>query len=529
MPRVLICDPVAAEGVQLLEDVADVDQKHGLKEEELVQIIGQYDAAVVRSQTKFTRPVIEAATKLQIIGRAGVGVDNIDVAAATERGIIVVNSPGGNTVAVAELTMGMLLALERHIAAATRSVSDGEWKRSHFMGHQLWGKTLGVIGVGRIGVEVIKRAQVFGMKVLGFDPFLTTARATQLNIEAVSIEEILTRADAITLHVPLTKETKNLINAESIATMKDGALVVNCSRGGIIDEDALYNALKSGKLGGAGLDVYQTEPPSESPLRELQNVVLTPHIGASTEEAQTEVAVDVSRQIVEVLRGRPPKAAVNMPALPPETREFIAPYLPLMEKLGRLQAHVSEGRVETVELCYCGELSEYDVSTLTRVFLKGLLQPSFDHVVSYVNAPTLAAERGVVITETKRQNPHGYANLVETRVVRDDNGRQRVRQIDGTLFNTEPFIVGIQGLRIDVHPSGHLLVIFNTDKPGMIGTVGALLGAAGINISGMHVGRKEVGERAVMVVSVEKSVPPEVLEELMKHPDLFGARQVDLT
>jgi D-3-phosphoglycerate dehydrogenase len=530
MPKVLICDPIAESGVEILQHAATVEIKTGLKENELIDIAPEFDAFMVRSQTKITRAILEAATKLQIVGRAGVGVDNIDVGAATERGVIVVNSPGGNTVAVAELTFAMMLSLVRRLIPAHESMMRGEWKRSSFMGNQIWGKTLGVIGVGRIGVEVIRRAQSFDMKVMGYDPFLTSARASQLGIEVAEVDEILKRADFITVHTPLTKETKGLIDAAAIATMKDGAILMNCSRGGIIDEKALYEALKSGKLGGAGLDVFENEPPKESPLLTLDNVVLTPHLGASTEEAQVDVAVDVAEQIVEVLHGRPPQSAVNLPPIPPEVREFLAPFLPLVEKLGRMQAQLSDGRIESVELSYCGELNDYEVGPLTRVFLKGLLQPSFDQAVTYVNAPTLAEARGVSITETKCAKTKGYANLIEARVTFNDDGRARVRQIDGTIFNgRDPHIVGIQGLRVDVVPEGHLLVIPNTDKPGMIGVVGTILGKAGVNIMAMHVGRKNFGERAVQVLTVQHPVPEETIEELNAQPDLFGARQVDLT
>lgn len=360
MPEVLVCDPIAEDGIAILQRAANVTVQTGLKEAQLIEIVSQFDALMVRSQTKITRSVLEAATKLQIVGRAGVGVDNIDVPAATERGVIVVNSPAGNTVAVAELTLGMMLSLVRHIQPAVASMKRAEWKRSAFMGSQLYGKTLGVIGTGKIGTEVIKRAQSFGMNVLGYDPFLTTARAAQLDIEAVSIEEILKRAEFVTLHTPLTKETKHLINAERIATMRDGAFIINCSRGGIIDEAALFDALQSGKLGGAGLDVFEVEPPGNSPLTTLDNVILTPHLGASTEEAQVEVALDVARQISDVFAGRPPQSAVNLPPLPPETREFLAPFLPLVEKLGRVQSQIADGRIESVSISYHGELSEYD-------------------------------------------------------------------------------------------------------------------------------------------------------------------------
>ena len=528
MPAVLVCDPIAEDGLEILRRGADVTVKTGLKEDELCEEVGKYDALMVRSQTKITARVLAAAEKLQIVGRAGVGVDNIDVEAATERGVIVVNSPAGNTVAVAELTLGMMLALVRRLVPAHNTVSEGEWKRSAFMGSELYGKTLGVIGTGKIGSEVVKRAQSFGMHVLGYDPFLSSARAAQMGIEASSMDDILARADFVSLHVPLTKETRHMINATKLALMKPTAILVNCARGGIIDESALYDALKNEKLGGAGLDVYETEPPTDSPLRELPNVILTPHLGASTREAQSEVALDVARQIVDVLAGRPPQSAVNLPPLPPETREFIAPFLPLMEKLGRTQAQIADGRIERVELEYCGELSDYDASALTRVFLKGLLQPSFEQVVSYVNAPMLAESRGVAVREIKCDQSEDYANLIVASVTRNDDGRERMRRIEGTVFGGAPHIVSIQDLRVDVVPVGTLLVIPNTDKPGMIGRVGTILGDAGINIVGMQVGIKAVGERAVMVISLENPVPQSVLETLNAQSDLFGARQIDL-
>lgn len=529
MPEILICDPVAGEGLDILRRAGNVVVETGLSEEQLLQRAPRFDAIMVRSQTKITRAVLEAADRLQIVGRAGVGVDNIDVEAATERGVIVVNSPAGNTVAVAELVLGMMLSLVRRLVPAHQSVAAGEWKRSAFMGSQLYNKTLGVIGVGRIGVEVSKRAQAFGMQVLGYDPFLTTARAGQLQIEAVSVDDILKRADIITIHTPLIKETQHLIDKRALSLMKGGAILLNCSRGGIVDEAALYDALKSGKLGGAGLDVYEVEPPKNSPLLSLPNVILTPHLGASTEEAQVEVALDVARQIVDVLGGRPPQSAVNLPPLPPETREYIGPFLPLVEKMGRMQAQLADGRIESVELTYSGKLDGYDTSALTRVFLKGLLQGSFAQAVTYVNAPALAESRGVEVKESKQSRSGGYADLIQTRVERNDNGRQRVRQIDGTVFNGgEPRVVAIQGLRVDVVLGGTLLIIPNTDKPGMIGVVGTILGQAGINITAMDVGRKNVGENAVMVISLERPIEDALMQKINSNPDLLGARQVDL-
>ena len=528
MPKVLVCDEIAETGLDNLRAAAQVDVHIGLKEDELVALIGDYDAVMVRSATKITRRVLEAASHLQIVGRAGVGVDNIDVGAATERGVIVVNSPAGNTVAVAELTLGMMISLVRKLIPAHNSVVAGQWKRAKFLGTELYGKTLGIVGVGKIGVEVARRATAFGMNIVGYDPFLSSNRAAQLGIEPLSLEEVWKRADFITLHTPLTPETRHMVGPKVLAMMKPQAIVLNCARGGIIDETALYNALKNGEIGGAGLDVYEVEPPTNSPLLELENVLLTPHLGASTQEAQVEVALDVARQIVEVLNGRPPQSAVNLPPLPPESREFIAPYLGLMEKLGRIQSQIAAGRIEKIEIAYGGELAAQDVRALTRVFLKGLLQGQIENV-SYVNAPTLAEMRGIEVTETKRPKSGDYANLVETISTRNDDGHERTRGVDGTIFNgKEPHITSIQGLRVDVVPQGTLLLIPNHDRPGMVGAVGTILGEEGVNIAGMQVGRKAVGERAVMIINLEEPVETRVIERLDAVPDLFGARLIDL-
>ena len=528
MPKVLVCDPISEAGLDILRRVASVEEAIGLPEDELIQKTADCDAIMVRSGTKITRRVLENSPKLQIVGRAGVGVDNIDVPAATENGVIVVNSPAGNTVAVAELALGMMLSLVRKLIPAHNSVVGGQWKRSKFLGSELYGKTLGIVGVGKIGVEVAKRAQSFGMKTVGFDPFLSSARAAQLGIEAVSLEEVWKTADFITLHTPLTKETRHMVGEKVLAQMKPNAVILNCARGGIIDETALYNALKNGQIGGAGLDVYEQEPPKDSPLWSLENVILTPHLGASTQEAQVEVALDVARQIVDVLEGRPPQSAVNLPPLPPESREFIAPFLGLMEKLGRTQAQIRKGRIEKIELIYNGDLASHDVRALTRVFLKGLLMGTVDNV-SYVNAPALAEARGISVIETKNPDSPNYQNLVQTKSERFDEGETRFRQVDGTIFNNrEPHIVSIQGLRVDVVPEDVLLLIPNHDSPGMVGKVGTILGEANVNIVGMQVGRKRVGERAVMIINLEEPVSDDIIEKLDAVPNLFGARIIDL-
>jgi len=527
--RVLVSDTLAEEGLAVLRDDPRVELvvQTGLAPDELKAAIKGAHALVVRSATKVTADIIEAGDVLTVIGRAGVGVDNIDVEAATRRGIVVCNSPEGNTVAAAEHTMALMLALARNIPAANASVAAGEWKRSQFMGVELLNKTLGIVGLGKIGSEVAKRASAFGMKVIGCDPFVAPERAQRVGVEIVDLPELLARSDFITFHVPLNKDTRHLVNAETLAKTKRGVRIVNCSRGGIIDEAALAEAIRSGRVAGAGLDVFESEPPSDSPLLGLDQVVLTPHLGASTEEAQLKVAVDVAQQVLDVLSGRPARSAVNVIAVSPETMRTLEPYLPLAEKLGRLQGQLATAPLSSVELVYAGQLAEEDSRLLTRAFLKGLLEPILDEPVNIVNSALVAQGRGLRVTESRSREQEDFVSLITSRVSSD--GEERV--IAGTLFGRgEARIVRMDDYRVDFAPAGHMLVSMHIDKPGMIGRVGTILGERNINIAGMHVGRRapRPGGESVMVLALDNPVPPDVLEELLKIDGIMTATPVEL-
>lgn len=524
MPRVLVSDPVAKEGIEILQKHFDVDVKTGLEKSQLIEIIGDYDALVVRSETKVTADVLEAAKKLKIIGRAGVGVDNIDVPVATQKGIIVVNSPAGNTIAAAELTMAMMLSLSRNIPQGHNSLRSGEWKRSKFVGNELYGKTLGILGLGKIGSAVAKRAQSFEMVVIASDPFVSEEYARKLGVELVSMDDLLRRSDYITLHVPATKDTKGSIGAEQIAKMKDGVRIINVARGGIIDEAALAKAVQEGKVAGVACDVYEQEPPPpDNPLLSLDRAITTPHLGASTEEAQINVAIDVAEQIVDVLNGKPARSAVNMPALSSEVLAAVNPYMVLGERIGAMAIQLADGAVKSIEIAYCGELSSLETGPVGRSVLKGLLQPILTESVNLVNAPVIAESRGIRITESKSTAPEDYTSLLSVKV-KTDKG---TKTIEGTLFGKKDIrIVQIDGYYVDVIPEGTMLVTTHVDKPGIIGRVGTLLGNHGINIAGMHVGREAVGKDAVMVLNVDDTIPESVLKEISELDGIETARLV---
>ena len=524
MPRVLITDRIAAEGVRILEQATEVDFRTGLNEDELVELIPDYDALVVRSQTKVTQPIIEHAERLRVIGRAGVGGDNIDTDAATAKGIVVVNSPGRNSIAVAEHTMALLLSLARNLPAAHASVLRGEWRRKDYVGIQVRGKTLGLVGVGRVGSEVARRAAAFDMRLIGYDPFLSQARAKALGVELCDEDTVLREADFLSLHVPLTLETKHLIDAEALGKMKQGAWLINCARGGIVDEDALADALESGHLAGAALDVFETEPPTNERLLKSQRVIFTPHLGASTEEAQIDVAVDVAEQIADMLHGRPPRTPVNIPIVPAEVLERLRPYLELAGKLGFLQARLARGRMVSVRLTYRGKLASEETGVLTRCFLAGLMGSLLGRGVNLVNAPFIAENRGIEVVESKRQEAADYASLISSKVAT----QKGTHVIDGTVFReNDPRIVSIDGYRIDVAPRGQILIVYHLDRPGIIGRACLILGGVGINIAGMQVGREDVGGDSVMVLNVDSPVPPEVVAEIEKLELISGVTPVD--
>lgn len=526
MPKVLVSDKLAKEGIDILKQVAEVDVNTGLSEDELCGIIGDYDALVVRSGTQVTAKVLEAAKNLKIVGRAGVGVDNVDVPVATVRGVIVVNSPGGNTVAAAEHTVAMLLALSRNIPQAYESMHAKQWNRSKYVGNEVYKKTLGVLGLGKIGQEVAKRCQAFGMKTIAYDPFISTEAANAVGVELVDFEECIKRSDYLTLHLPKNKETLGLIGTAQFDKMKDGVRIVNVARGGIIQDAALIDALKSGKVAGAAIDVFETEPPDFSnELFDLPNVVTTPHLGASTEEAQTNVAIDVAEQIADVFRGKSARAAVNMPSLSPEVLAAVQPYLPLARRMAALAVGTMDGRCSRIEVRLLGELASIESGPITREVLVGMLSPMVGETVNSVNAPLIAKSRGIEVVESRNSDFDDYYALLSIKV-KTDKGES---DICGTLFEgKEMRIVHMGGFPMDFVPEGVVLLSAHRDTPGIIGHVGTLLGNENINIASMYVGRNKPGERAVMVVSVDTEVPADVMAKMVQIPGIDNVKQVHL-
>jgi len=523
--KVLVTDPLSEVGIKRLKKEATVDVASNLSESELVKRIKDYDALMVRSGTQVTRKVINAATKLKVIGRAGVGVDNIDVDAATEKGIIVINAPEGNTISAAEHTIAMMLALSRNIPQADVSLKSGKWSRSTFIGVEVHNKVLGIIGLGRVGAEVAKMAQGLGMQILAYDPFISTERAEELGVQLADMNEILKKSDYITIHAPLNKDTRHLIGDEQFKKMKDGVRLINCARGGIIDENALAKAIESGKVAGTALDVFENEPPHESPLLHLDNVIVTPHLGASTREAQVNVAVTAAEGVLEALKGGPVRNAVNMPSIKPETLAVIKPYLMLAEKLGSLCVQLAEGRINTVEVSYSGDVASMDTGPLTIAALKGILNRILSEPVNFVNAPVIAKSRGIKVVESKIGATEDFADLI-TITAKTPKGEKSVA---GTLFGKKDArIVRIDRYHVDAVPSGHMLVSAHIDKPGIIGRVGTILGENDINIAGMQVGREKVRGKAVMVLNVDSAVPDKILKQIERVDGIFDVKPVVL-
>lgn len=521
--RVLVSDPLAEEGIDILRDFCDVDVKTDFTEDELVDAIGQYDGLLVRSGTQVTARVIEAADRLKYIGRAGAGVDNIDLDAATRRGIIVANAPAGNTLAATEHTLAMMSSLARNIPQANASLKSGEWKRSTFMGVELNEKVLGIVGFGRIGQEVARRAIALDMKCIAYDPYINSERAKQLGVEVMSLEDIFTAADFITIHTPLVKETKHIINDSTIAMMKDGVRIVNCARGGIIDEEALNRAIRAGKVAGAALDVYEKEPPFDSPLLELPQVITTPHLGASTVEAQQNVAVSVAKQCIEVLKGGAAKFVVNAPMIPAEQQEIIEPYATLAGKMGKLLIQLVEGRLVAVEIEYGGRTADFGQNTkfITRMALKGLLDPILQNPVNIVNAEFVARERGIKVSETVTEESRGFTNIVTITAKTD----KMTESVSGNVAGKDKLrIVGIGEYMTDMTPGGHVVISRHHDVPGVIGRFATIIGRHNVNIAGMQVGRNKPGEEAIMVLNVDSEVPGEAIEEIRKSEGVFTAK-----
>lgn len=524
--RILVAEPIAPSGIELLRQHHEVDERVGLGPEEYRAILPGYDALLVRSQVRVDAAMIAAGSRLSVIGRAGVGVDNVDLDAATRAGITVVNAPTGNTIAAAEHTMALLFALARNVAAADASVRRGEWRRSAFTGVELRGRTLGIVGLGKIGLAVAARARAMEMAVIGADPFVTAEIAAYHGIELLPFDLLLERADAVTLHVPRTKATAGLVGAAQLARMKPTAFLLNVARGGIVDEAALAEALHAGTIAGAAIDVFASEPPApDGPLLGAPRTVLTPHLGASTAEAQVAVAEEAAEQVLEVLEGRPARYAVNAPLLTPETTRAVAPYLPLAETLGRFFAQFSRGGVHSITLEVAGELAAHDVSPLQAALLRGLLAGVTSERVNLVNAPLLARARGLTIVERRTPDAGAFASLV---TISGTTAGGRVRTVAGTLANGEPRFVRLDGYWLDVAPAPWVLISFHTDRPGMIGRVGSLLGAADVNISAMHLGRSAPRSDAVMFLALDDPVPPETAEALRTIDGILDQWVIDL-
>ncbi len=522
--KILVSDALSREGLDYLSKHAEVDFKPDITPEELVAQISAYDALVVRSRTKVTAEVIEAGENLKIIGRAGVGVDNIDVNKATEKGIIVVNAPGGNTISAAEHAIALLTSLARNIAVANSSVKRGEWKRSEHIGVELNNKVLGVIGLGRIGSEVARRARAMGMQIVGYDPYITAEQAEKLGVDIGEFEDLLRQADFITLHLPLASSTHHLIGAKEIAMLKPGVRIINCARGGLIDEDALCAALQEGTVAGAALDVFEQEPPQSCKLLDLDNVIATPHLGALTLEAQVNVALQVAEQVVKGLRGDPIVSAVNVPALMPEARAALEPFLPLVQVMGSFYLQMFGGSVDEMELTYSGEISSLPLAPLTISCLIGFLRHVVGDGVNWVNASHIAKNRGIEVKETSTTEAKNYSNLI-TLTARSGSEEHH---ISGTLLNNEMRIVRVDEYRIEIIPSGYMLITTHHDRPGVVGRIGTLMGSEGVNIASMQLGRKSAGGEAMMVLQVDEEMSAETIGKVKALDIIDTARFVEI-
>ena len=530
MYRILIPDDLSAAGLDLLkaDPQMSIDVIKKMPRADLLSRIADYDALIVRSETRVDADVIEHGTRLRVIGRAGIGVDTIDVDAATRRGIIVMNTPQANTIATCEHTMAMMLSMARYIPQADASLRRGEWTRGKFMGEQLMGKTLGVIGLGRIGSQVAKRAQAFGMEVIAFDPYVNEEMARNNKVGLVDLDELLTRSDFITLHSSLNTSSRRLLDAEAIEKMKPGAHIINVARGALVDADALCKALISKKLAGAAIDVFEDEPPpADHPLFKLPNVVVTPHLGASTVEAQRDVSIQMAEQVLDALHDREVRNAVNFPPIDPAALPVVRPYLVLAERLGALQANLTEGRLARVEVEYRGSDVAAHSKPLTVALLRGLLVSTLGpERVNYVNAPIIASERGIAVTQALNISSSDYGNLVSCRVSVGDE----THTIAGVLFNgVQPRIVQIDGFVIDAVPEGLMLVVSSHDVPGVIGHIGTLLGAHHVNIAEYRLGRTSPGDRALSVLNLDSPVPEAAMKALRDLPEVIWVKQMTLS
>ncbi|MCK4994568.1 MAG: phosphoglycerate dehydrogenase [Candidatus Omnitrophica bacterium] len=524
--KILVSDPLSQEGLKILEDrnIA-FDVKPKLLLEELKQIIGDYDALIIRSGTKATAEIINASKKLKVIGRAGVGVDNVDIDAATKKGIVVMNTPGGNTVSTAEHTVSMLLALNRNIPQANASIKNGEWNRKKFMSRELRGKYLGIIGLGRIGIEVAARVQAFGMKVVAYDPYLSEKRAEKLEIELVEMESLFAKVDFLSVHTPLTDETRHMISGTEFGLMKKGVKVLNCARGGIIDEKALLAAIENGIVAGAALDVFESEPPKDNRLLEFDCVIATPHLGAATEEAQVNVAVEIAEQVADVLESKGIRNALNYPCIESEASRIIEPYIRLGEKLGSFQSQIISGHITKVSIIYSGEVVNHEVTTITIAIIKGLLVNILGESVNYVNAPLIAQERDITVNETKVLENEQFSNLISVEV-ETNKGKSLV---SGTLFTkNKPRIIRINEFYIDTIPQGNVLITRSLDSPGLVGRIGTILGDNNVNIAAMNFGRLGPGVESLVVLNVDNEITEDVLMQIRQCDNVTDAKVIKL-
>jgi D-3-phosphoglycerate dehydrogenase len=524
--KVLVSDNLGEAGIQMLkqEEGIEVDVNTGLEPEALKKIIGDYDGLIIRSATKVTEDLLTAATRLKVVGRAGIGLDNVDIPAATKRGIVVMNTPGGNIITTAEHAIGMLLALSRNIPEGTASLKTGRWDKKKLQGREIYNKVLGVIGFGKIGSIVADRARGLKMQVIVYDPFVTPDQIEKSGFENVTLEEVFKRSDYITVHVPKLKETLNLLNKEAFAKMKDGVMIINCARGGIVNEDDLLDALKAGKVAGAALDVFQNEPPGICPLIEHERLICTPHLGASTLEAQTKVAVDIAGQIIDYLKYGTILNAVNVPSVTGDLLKKLQPLLTLAGQIGTLQAQLMQGPIKEVSIEYGGDYKGLDLSPVSTAVLRGLLAPIVKDDVNFVNAQALAKERGIKINEATSDKSEEYINLITVRVASSEMSNT----VSGTIFGkNKTRIVKINNFRLEMIPEGHLALIYNLDKPGAIGSFSTLLGKHGINIDQMQVGQEETGKMNIIFLKTNVSIPAKVIRELLDLPLIISVKPLE--
>ncbi len=522
MTKVLISDKLSPRAAEIFKDRGvDVDIKVGMTPEELIACIGDYDGLAIRSATKVTAEVLAAADNLKVVGRAGIGVDNVDIPEATARGVVVMNTPFGNSITTAEHAIAMMFALARQIPAADRSTQDGKWEKSRFMGVELTGKTLGVIGCGNIGSIAAERAVGLRMRVIAFDPYLSTERAADLGVEKVELDDLFARADFITLHTPLTDGTRGIIDAAAFAKMKDGVRIVNCARGGLIDEADLKDALDSGKVAGAALDVFEVEPAKDNPLFGHEKLVATPHLGASTTEAQENVALQVAEQLSDYLVDGAVTNALNMPSITAEEAPRLQPYMALAGQLGRLMGQITESSIKCVRIDYEGQATELNTRPLNAVILQSLLSPVLDVSVNMVNAPVVAKERDIDVSDSKHNREGAYLTLIRLTVETE----HRARTIEGTLFaDRQPRIVNIMGMDVEAQLGEHMLFLANEDKPGFIGALGTLLGEAGVNIANFNLGREREGGGAISLIDVDQAISDDLLTKVRALPHVVQAQ-----